>query len=175
MQTASLKKYFFAGATASLALVLFAWHNGYMTGFRTSVTTAATPQVTQSRLLSDTSSVRGRIADITGTTLTILAPDSTPVTRKVLTDQGTVFGYTAPKDPKTFQSDVLAFDLKLKTAQANGTTLAPREFPTPFTLEKLSLSDLRVGDTVTITAIDSILGKSEFVAMSVIVENRSSQ
>ena len=172
MQTTPLHKYFFAGAAAALALILFAWHNGYSAGFKTS---AVPTQTAPPQLLSGATSVSGKIIDITDTVLTITAPDSTPVIRKVLTDPGTVFGLKVLKDQKTFQSDILAFDLKLKTAQINGTPVSPGEYPTPFTFKKIFLSDLRKGDMVTITATGAILSKGEFTAMSVIAQDRSTQ
>ncbi len=167
------KRFITALVVADLSVLLFfIWYSGYIGGLQKS---ALTTQATQAQLLSsDAKSIFGKIIDISGTTLTMTSLEA-PSIREVTTDAATVFEQIAPKDQKVFQSEIITFDARKKTAEADGTPLLPSEYPSPFAFQKLSLSDLRVGDIVTVTATDTILSESTFTATRVSVQSSSAQ
>ena len=163
MDTTSLKKYFFAGAAASLAVIVVVWQVGYDTGAK-----SISAQITQSQSPAEVKSVVGKIVNISGATLTVITTASTGSVRDVTTDSNTVFERVIRKNPKTLQSDMLAFNKRIKTATTSDT---PLQFPLPFTFKKISLTDLRVGDIVVVTAAEDILTKSQFTATRVSVQS----
>lgn len=153
MDTPQLKKYFFAGVFAALATVLVAWQVGYDTGLK-SVSTAQTQTPAQAK------TTVGKIIGITGTTITVqpfAAYSLTQKNLKVSTNSKTIFERMIDKNQTMFQNE-------LKAAQTSGAR------PLPYTLQKISLKDLRSGDTVVVTAAESILTASEFTATKITVE-----
>ncbi|MEK7145090.1 MAG: hypothetical protein AAB794_04540 [Patescibacteria group bacterium] len=160
----TIQKYFFAGAAAALALVFVAWQIGYRTGLESTPTI----QATQAQLLSDGKSIFGKIIDISGATLTIATLDSALPIRKVIIDSETVLGRLVPKDQKVYQSEITDFNGKIDTEKSSTALL---QFPSPFASETISLTNLRVGDIVTVTAADTILLESTFTATRVSVQS----
>jgi len=118
---------------------------------------------------TDMESITGAIIDITDTTITLetLFPRTT---RTVITDSATVFERVVPKDQKTYQNEVNAFNVRIKTAGATGPLFSMNDFkdiPVPFTFVPITLADLDAGETVTITATGNILSKNQFTATRV--------
>ena len=169
-----MKKYFFAASAAALAMVFVAWQAGYSTGVKAPSSGTRT-QVVQNRIPKEAKSITGKITGVAGTTISLqtFGTYSTQknTERTVMTDAATIFERDMPKDQNAFQSELSAFSEKLQASRAEGSSLPSSAYPAPFTLEGISLSDLRVGDIVMVTAAENILTADSFTATKVVVES----
>ncbi len=163
MQKTQPRTYVIAAFIALLSMIPVAWHIGYSTGLEGSLSTTQAQTST---------SLMGKITDITGTTITLQASIPGQTTRKVTvtTDSTTVFERVIQKDQKTYQDEVRAFDAKVQAAQANGTPFTNDDFkdiPLPFTFIPMTLADLSLGESIVVTAAENILSKTKFKATRV--------
>ncbi len=161
----SLRKYFFAGASAALALIFFIWHVGYTAGLTRSLQT----QGTQTSAQANSRSVIGKIIDITGTTLTLDTPGLEPTKREVRTDSETAFGRLVPKDQDIYQKEVETFRQQVQVTTESGGPFLGKNIPAPFLFEKISLTDLQVGSIVQVTAATDVLSRDRFTAVRVML------
>ncbi len=120
----------------------------------------------QTQSATDIKSLTGKIADITGSTITIAVSGQN--NRVVTTNSKTVFERMVPKDPKVFQSEIIAFNAKIKTTQATGTSPL-KDYPVPFTLQQMSLVDFHLGETVRVTATENISSANQLVAARILL------
>ena len=146
------QKYFFAGASAALAMVFFVWHIGFVEGSARDGIASTQPPLTNG--------YRGTITSINGTTITLKS--STPQdtsTHQLFTDFATIFDQIIPKDPFVYQGELSAF--KAKAKQASTTP------PLPYSLKKVSLTDLRSGNSIIVLG-NTVAGR--FTASRIIIE-----
>ncbi len=134
--------------SASIMMISVAWRAGYADGF----VKGASAKQPQGQTPAEVKTIVGKISGITGTTVTIqtyITGSAKPVTYQIGTNSSTTFERMIQKDQKTYQAEQVTFSAKLKTARANGTVtpLGPIP-PAPFTLQKSSLINLRIGDVI---------------------------
>ncbi len=123
----------------------------------------------------DARTISGTVSAVSGTGFTIHILSTDPFAslaladRTVLVDSSTTVIKLVPKDPKTLQSEMDAF---VKATQAGGdvSKIIP---PTPVTDVPGSISDIAVGDFVTIIATENVGALKEFSAAQVQVQGES--
>ena len=74
-----------------------------------------------------------------------------------------------PKEPQQFQKETEEFLAKLKEANSDDQKSALQS-PEAFNKKEIKLSDLKVGETVTITADEDVKNKKQFVAKEISVQ-----
>ena len=124
----------------------------------------------------DFRTVSGTVSAVSGSGFTLhvqsLDPFADPAlaSRTVLVDSSTTVIKLVPKDSKTLQSEMDAF---VKATQAGGgvSKIIP---PTPVTDSPVSVSDIAVGDFVTVIAAENISSLREFSAIQVRVQTQVS-
>ncbi|MDP1690341.1 MAG: hypothetical protein Q8L52_04060 [bacterium] len=161
---------------ATVVISIFAmWRVGYQAGFN-----SAKSLVEKSRLgdmIRTPADVRALLGTVTlvgsgSLTLHVISNnpfDSSPSNRTVLVDASTKIIKIVQKDPKVFQSEVAVFS---KAAQSGSTSAKNAPSPAPFTLTTVTLADIKVGDTITVTASSNIKSAKEFTAIGIQVQPR---
>lgn len=155
------------GFVIAVALVALAGWGGYTLGLIKS----SPAQTTEPQLVIKT--LMGSITALTGTTLT-LQPTAADIrvastSRQVLTDTSTNFRRVIAKSQESYQNELDAFLKKLKTTPPATATSSPFSgYPSPVLYENISLSDLRVGDTIAVSAASNILTAPQFKAVQVV-------
>lgn len=124
-------------------------------------------------------SVSGTIQKIEGDKLTVkinpLEPLADPDldTRIITIDSNTKVTLSAQKDPAQFQKEMEEFQVRMKQSQENqelAQTTEPSMFPTPFEKKEIKVSDLKVGQQISVTANEDIKDKKEFIAVQIDVQ-----
>lgn len=149
---------------AAVALGLCAARQaGYQDGF-----TAAKALVENSNLGAlirtpdDIRSLAGTVTAVNGERLTLHLVSNSPfddpalADRTVLVASSTKITKFVLKDPKVFQSELAAYT-KTKSAPP----------PVPLTVATITLSDIKIGDSVLVTASGNIKSRKEFTAVSI--------
>ena len=148
-----------------------AWQLGYQSGFAAAKRIAADAGLIPA-LPSGATSLSGSITDIRGTTLVVRPAVVDPYASgsasvlAVTTGTETTYWRVVPKSEVAFEAEVNAFKSRLV---ATGTD--PNSFPVPYGKQRIQLSDVRIGDTVTIAAAAPVVGATSFAAVSVTVMN----
>ena len=155
--------------SAAIMMITVAWQTGYNTGF-TRGTSATQTQKTSAAVVF----IVGKVTGITGTTVTVesfISGSPKPVSLHINTNARTAFEQMIKKDIKVYQTEQTAFNTKLTAARAQGTAspFGPVP-PVPFTLQKSSLTDLRVGNAVSVTATQDTSAASTFSATKVLFD-----
>ena len=136
------------------------------------------------RPIMQTSYLTGRVDTISGDTVTVdanpitmnpFAEGNFPVVRTVTVTDATVITRTEQKDPAVFQEEVEAFQKMMQGGSvppgiaATGTahTAIATNPPTMFSETTTTLSDIKVGDTITITAASDISSATSFSATKI--------
>ncbi len=153
-----------------VVIVLVAYQNRYGNGVETKT---MSPQTTplQTVKLVEPKSIMGKIVSITGATIVVQTTEvgsTQTISRQVLTNTATVFERVIPKDEKIYQSEMNVFNAKTKTTQVSSTS-SSGEIPVPFTLQEISLADLRPGDAVAVTSAEDILTANQFMATGITI------
>lgn len=86
-----------------------------------------------------------------------------PTTRNVMITSATRIIKTSQKDGATLQAEMMAFQKSIQGSKG-GVTITP---PSPFSETDATLADIKVGDTVTVTATSNILSAASFSATQV--------
>ena len=146
--------------------------NTYQAGFNTAKTLAEKSFGTSS---ADARTISGTVSAVSGTGFTMHVQSMDPFADPALADRMITVGSSTavvrlvPKDPKLFQSEMDAFT---KATQAGGdvSKITP---PVPLSGSPISLSDIAVGNFVTITAAENISSLKEFSAAQVQVQGNA--
>jgi len=120
-------------------------------------------------------SLTGQVEGISGNTLTLKTASlsanpfvgNIPTVREVTVTDATAIAQLAPKDQATFQKETQDFQQQIKNATS---ALAGAAAPSPFASTTISLSDIKVGDAVVVTAGENILNAASFSAVSIDVQ-----
>ncbi|HUY05174.1 MAG TPA: hypothetical protein VMV62_00405 [Candidatus Paceibacterota bacterium] len=116
----------------------------------------------------DVRSISGTVTAVSSAGLTLHTSSESPfddlslTERTVTVDTSTAVVRLTQKDPKVFQSELDAF---MKTAQVGSSTAMG--YPSPFVQMPAGFENIKVGDTVIVTAADNIRTKSGFAASSI--------
>lgn len=86
-----------------------------------------------------------------------------PTSRNVMITSATRIIKTSQKDGATLQAEIAAFQ-KSMLASKGGVSITP---PSPFSETEIKLSDIKVGDMVTVIAASDILNSGSFSATQV--------
>ncbi len=154
MNTQPLKNYFFAGAAAALAMTFFVWHVGYLAGRTSTQTTLAQTTPVMNGFM-------GTIVSINGTSIVLktkMNPEDTS-NHEIITTSATTFDQIVPKDPLVYQDEFRAFNEET----SDGTTTPPL----PYSLKKVSLTDLQSGNSIIVFG-DTVAGR--FTASRILIE-----
>ena len=163
-------KHIVAAFAALLAMVFIAWQMGYMTGLKSPASTGT--RSAGSEAPKETKAILAKVTGIAGTTLSVIPlslGSSAPPTLTVLTDEATVFERSIPKDRKSYLDEMAVSIAKMKQNVASSTPLEPP--PIPFVLKSISLADVRIGDTIFVTAAEDILKARQVTATKVLVQS----
>lgn len=150
---------------------------GYMIGYSRGIA-SYTPKIAALNkmfpALTQATSLTGKVEQVGGSSFTLgglsLSPtpfaDNYPTTRQITITSATKISKSIPKDPAVFAAEILAFQKKNagRTTTRIGNEMLP---PTPFSQVDIKLSDLKAGDTVTVSAASDILQAASFTATSV--------
>ena len=113
-------------------------------------------------------------SDITIKTFTQgLSGENNLSSRVVLITQDTIIERLTQKDTETINKEQAVFMGKMKKSQTSIGVPADTELPLPpepFTREKISLKDIKVGDNAIVTADENIATKSRFTAKNISVQ-----
>lgn len=126
---------------------------------------------------NEVTSISGKIEKINGQTITITANPisqnpfidiSFPQTRVVNVTSATQLTRIVPKDPATFQKEMTAFQNAIQEPRsATGTSQKSLNPPSSFVENNIKLSDIKIGNIVSITAASNILSVSNFSATKI--------
>jgi hypothetical protein len=125
-------------------------------------------QMTRAPALSR--SVSGTIERVEGNTLYVKIPDVNPIkgtTERILAvkvNDSTVIEQTSPKEETVFRGEMDDFLSASASRTSSSTGLKP---PTPFILSTVLVTDLRLGQTLSITATEDIGKANEITAASI--------
>ena len=121
---------------------------------------------------TSTLSLSGRVKSINGSVITMDANSLTPgsplaaggfsVSRAVTVTSDTKIIKEVPTDPAVFQQEMQAY---AKRASSASTSTAP--LPSPPTETSISLSDIKVGDVISVTASSNIMSAASFTATAI--------
>ncbi len=135
-------------------------------------------------------SISGTVEKIDGNKLTVktisLNPLADPSTneRIVDVDNGTQFFQMTQKDPQEFQKEMTDFQKTMQSQTANTsqvknsqTQIQPQTAtpPMPFDKKQISLSDIKVGQRISITSGSDLKTAKEFKAMEIDIQSDFSQ
>ncbi len=119
-------------------------------------------------------SVSGTVESISGNRITIkikpLEPLASPTldSRIVTITNTTKITKMIPRDPQTVQKEMDAFMKSIQTPPKAGTQMiTPPMPPSPSTKQDAIISDIKVGDTITVTAVENIKEIKKFTATEV--------
>ena len=144
--------------------IFLEYQNGYVAGTR-SVLVIQQPQ---------TISISGKITDITGTTITVQETIPTSITGstkqvtivQIVTDEMTIFNRAVPSSGGVLPS---ASNTKTQVTGADGINTPAEYTLPPVTFETTSLAELKVDDTVALSAMKNFPTENQFTATRVIV------
>ena len=118
-------------------------------------------------------SVSGTVKKIDGKTITLEIAESPnpfdewPTSRKVIVSDSTKIVKVTQKDPKEFQKEMEAYS---SGTIANPTNPASLRNPPSFTKEEvIKLTDIKVGDVITVEADHNIKSETQFTAIKISV------
>jgi hypothetical protein len=134
---------------------------------------------TQTAQLAQSHAVLGTVEQISGQEITLKdfrkisntgASSVDQLERIVVTvNQTTIIERVTRKDRIVFSKELDAFGEKqAQGAQSTSTPLTP---PEPFTLEKITLSDIKVGDSIVASSAEDISKLSTFTATTIAIQN----
>ena len=87
----------------------------------------------------------------------------------VIVNQSTIIEILSYKDGATITRESDADHESAQKIQAQNSSLTPPVPPNPFTREKITLSDVRSGDVVSVTAVEDLLIANQFTATKIVV------
>lgn len=121
---------------------------------------------------TQTMAVSGRVKEVSASSIVLegvsvssnpFAGDF-PTTRTATITSETKIVKSEQKDPTTMQAEFAAFQKAMQNNKAGAPLATP---PNPFSQKVIQLSDIKVGDIVTVTAANDILSASSFTATQV--------
>ena len=123
----------------------------------------------------DVRSLSGQVEAVSDTMLTLKAAsitqnpfaDTFPAIREVAIASSTKITSVSQKDPAELQREMQVFAEKMAGVAASSAPRAAVAPPSPFTETDISLSDIKAGDTVTVTADSNILNSANFTATAI--------
>lgn len=154
---------------------------GYFLGYArgaVAIKTSYAPKIAEVEAMlppvpSTIQSLTGTVQAINGATLTLQVASGTfvdpfladfPTTREVTITTTTNITSMTPISSTELQEEMQAYVEQLKKSTSTSEEITP---PSSFTKTAISISDIKVGDTVIITASDNILSASSFAATSI--------
>ncbi|MCX6786522.1 MAG: hypothetical protein NTU85_01730 [Candidatus Kaiserbacteria bacterium] len=120
----------------------------------------------------DVRGVSGKISGINGNTVTIAVNetspfDDSPTAREVVVGENTKIVKMDFKDQTVFKQELEEYQ-KITSAQTDKTKIPTP--PIPFTEKEISLSDLKVGDQITVEAGENIKTETKFTATKITLQ-----
>jgi len=154
---------------------------GYFWGYArggAAVTTSYAPKIAALATFfppapSSTLSLSGQVESINGSIVTINARPFTRnpfaaggflVSREATVTSATKITKQAQIDPTVFRQEIQAYNMTRPSGPSSTTAIA---LPTPFTETNISLSDIKVGDMIAVTASSNIMSAASFTATTV--------
>ena len=122
--------------------------------------------------ISDVRAISGTVTEIRGNLLVLKADplmnpfDEAPETRIVMITDATTIIKQISKDPDKFQRELEAYQSKLTETPSEDFT----PLPSPFTEETLLLSDIAVGNRVSVEAAENIKTAEQFTAVRIVLQ-----
>lgn len=170
-----------AGAVTAIVGCLLGYTVGYFRGGKDVTASYVAKIVAVNKLFpsapANIFSLSGQVKSINGSTIVINANPMTqnpfaegnfPAVREVTIVGATSITRTEQKDPATFQKEMTAFQKATQSRTGSaGAAPAAVNLPNPFTEVVLKLSDVKVGDTITITAASDITSAARFEATKI--------
>ena len=128
-----------------------------------------TPQGALFSLTGSVKEIDGNIVTIDANPLTPnpFAENNFPTVRTVTVADATTITQMQQKDQATLQQEMLAYQKAVSAAKGASSTLTP---PMPFSETAIKLSDLKVGDKITVTAGSDIRTATSFTATKIKVQ-----
>jgi hypothetical protein len=120
-------------------------------------------------------SLTGTVQSVNGSVVTIsvaplllnpFADTSFPTTREITIAASTTITQMTQKDPAAYQQEVQAY-MKQTATHTTTTTTTALAGPLPYTETNIDVSDIKVGDTVTVGASSNIMSAASFTATTI--------
>ena len=164
----------FVVALVVVVCVVVAYQYGYKNGLSKTSLSKTQNMPLESRL------VLGTVEKISGQQITLKDFRKVPIAISadqsarmiIVVDQNTIVERLVQKDSATINKEIAAFTEKVQKLQAQGAqgTTTPLTPPEPFTREKLTLGDIKVGDTLAAFASEDIAKLTSFTATKIDIQ-----
>lgn len=165
-----------------IAFSFYSWNTGYKAGIKESVDIPSkdTLEMVQTTSISEPPlhmlMVFGEITEIRDGSLTIdtsktapFANDKYTVKKVEVTNETTIERRTT-KDMETIQKEQQEYFEKTKAGTIKDGVTPPPTPPMPFTVEKIDLATVQIGDHVTVTSAENIIGVEKLVATTIQIQ-----
>lgn len=166
------------GIIVAVCVLVGSSYGAYQIGYGNGAGTKTASQ-TQNAALTESRLVLGTVEKVSGQQITLkdfrkipIITDSTDQSARmsVTVDQNTIIERLVQKDSATISKERDAFLKKIQAQGAFSSTTAMLQPPEPFTREKLTLGDIKVGDTLAVFAAEDIAKLTVFTAARVEVQ-----
>lgn len=144
------------------------------------ITSQSQPQTAPSVPPTEVRRVLGTVEQISGQEITlkdfrkissIVSTTSGQSDRIVVgVDQSTLIERLTHKDAAVFSAELDAFYKNIQKAPAQNPSTSPAS-PVPFTLEKITIGDIKVGDSITASFAEDIANLTTFTATKIEIQN----
>ena len=168
-----------------IVVALVAGYVGYMVGVSSKggVSNSNSDSALQAKLdevkkmfppMPDSNFVYGQVKSVNGNVITLSTPpsnpfDESPATRQITVDSSTKIVKNENKSSEIIQGEQEAYQKKM-SAWKPGSTDTPPTPPMPFIEKKVSVSEIKEGDQLSVEAATKIRMQEKFTAIKIVVQ-----